>query len=216
MMGKEAVVYGGLEVRSYPVEELVLEDRADGVPMLRGLAVPYGKTSVDLGGFKEVIAPDAARADIEGGKPIAMLWQHDPSHPISKTTARVSPLVLTNTPKGVTFEQEARSLTPEQRMRIEDGVVDQMSFGFRIMRKEDETWTELTGGRFLRTVLRMALAEISPVTFAAYRQTKVAVRCAGAHGVCLRESGEVVEDAVASHLRQQERRLELALLGEPM
>jgi len=204
---------GGVEVRAYPVEDLIVEERA-GVPMLRGLAVPYNKTSEDLGGFREVIAQDAARADVESGKPIAMLWQHDPSHPISKTTARVSPLQLENTSDGVRFLQEARSLTAEQRMRIEDGVVDTMSFGFRVSKAAHEKWEELTGGRFLRTVLRMSLLEISPVTFAAYRQTKVAVRCAAHHGITLPGAPEdMVTDPAAEFLRSQERRLELALLG---
>lgn len=209
-------MYGNLEVRSFQVEGLEIEERA-GEPMLRGLAVPYDKWSEDLGGFRERIAVDAARADVEGGKPIAMLWQHDPAHPISKTTARRSPLVLENTPRGVFFEQDVRSLTAEQRQRIEDGVVDQMSFGFKVRSRDDDHWEEVGKGKYQRTVLRMSLVEISPVTFPAYRQTKVAVRCAAEHGIVLpglEEDGNLPPTATEGFLLDQERRLQLALFGE--
>ena len=215
-----------IEVRAYRVDDMGITERAGGVPTLRGLAVPYNKQSEDLGGFREVIALDAFREDVESGKAIAMLWQHDPAHPISKTTARVSPLLLANDARGITFEQEARSLTPEQRQRIEDGVVDTMSFGFRVRKAANETWQELTGGRYLRTVLKAELLEISPVTFASYRHTKVAVRNAHAAGITLpgfveSASGtaamrDQVPDGLPAevYLREQERRLDLALLGE--
>lgn len=205
--------YGGIEIRAFPVEELRLETRGTEA-MMRGLAVPYNKKSEDLGGFTEIIGSGAAREDVEGKSPIAMLWQHDQTHPISKTTARVSPLVLTETDRGVEFEQPARSLTAEQRQRIEDGVVDQMSFGFRVMKQEHEKWEQVAAGRYLRTVLKMKLLEISPVTFPAYRSTKVAVRCAAAHGITLPEVVLAMPDEAAAFLREQEQRLELALLGE--
>ncbi len=40
-------------------DELLIEERADGMPVIRGYAVVYNRLSVDMGGFRERIMPGA-------------------------------------------------------------------------------------------------------------------------------------------------------------
>lgn len=172
-----------LELRHFEVEHFDIRGHGDE-RTVRGLAVPFDKKSVDLGGFREVIRQGAATESLKSGD-IAMLWQHDHAQPISRMSATRNALVLEERKGGVFFEQAADSLTEFQLDKINDGVVRHMSFGFRVANEEgSEVWTE--GGKIaLREILKMDLREISPVTLPAYQSTKLAVRSAQAAGIIL-------------------------------
>ena len=48
-----------------------------------------------------------------------------------------------------------------------------MSFGFSVL---EDTWDEDDQGQMIRTLLKVKLYEVSPVTFPAYTETEVGVR----------------------------------------
>ena len=198
---------GELELRHFEVEHFDIRGHGDE-RTVRGLAVPFDKKSLDLGGFQEVIRHGAATESLRGGD-IAMLWQHDHTQPISRQSATRNALVLEERKSGVFFEQPADSLTEFQLDKLNDGVVRHMSFGFRVSNEEgSEVWTEGGKGPALREILRMDLREISPVTFPAYQSTKLAVRSAKAAGIVLGGFGGAEPDA-AVRREHDHRRLDL-------
>lgn len=164
-----------IERRAFVVEGLKVEKRADGKPVLRGHAAVFGQLSEDLGGFREQIAVGAFLEAIEKDD-VRALFNHDPNFVLGRNRAKT--LTLAEDSRGLAFEIE----TPDtQTVRdlvlspIERGDVSQMSFGFGV-RPGGQDWAKDDEGRTIRTLKKVRLFDISPVTFPAYPQTDVAVR----------------------------------------
>ena len=58
---------------------------------------------------------------------------------------------------------------------MERGDITQMSFGFSV-RPGGQDWAKDDNGRTIRTLKKVRLYDVSPVTYPAYPQTDVAVR----------------------------------------
>lgn len=159
------------EIRAFPLTELrVAKGEGDEGPKIRGYAAVFNQLSEDLGGFREKIAPGAFKKSMRGD--VRALWNHDSSQVLGRTKSKT--LRLEEDDKGLAIEidppdtQTARDLMH----LIERGDVDQMSFGFRMIKDKWET----EGGKDLRTLIEVQLLDVSPVTFPAYPKTEVAVR----------------------------------------
>ncbi len=174
-----------LEHREWEMEKLEIRGEGDG-QKVRGQGVPYERLSEDMGGWREVIRTGAATESLKNND-IAMLWAHDSAQPVSRVGATRHALELEERKSGVWFEQSTEAFTEFQLSKIDDGVVEKMSFGFFIEDfDKDQRWTEGGGKKVaLREILKMNLREISPVVFPAYPSTKVALRSAIASGVFL-------------------------------
>ncbi len=162
---------GLIEYRVTPVEEMRFDAASDdaGPGTISGVALRYGVKSADLGGFREVIAPGAIT---NMGDDIAMLWSHEPSQVLGRTSNRM--LELTNDSTGLAFRNELPDTQAgrDAAVSIKRKDVKGMSFGFLTVRDEWET----KGKEELRTLLEIRLLEVSPVAFPAYpRGTKVGV-----------------------------------------
>ncbi|MEM9049135.1 MAG: HK97 family phage prohead protease [Pseudomonadota bacterium] len=130
---------------------------------IEGYASLFGVA--DRGG--DVVAPSAYAASLaamaESGRPVKMLWQHDPAQPIGvwdelREDARglfVRGRILTEVRRGA----EALSL-------MKAGAIDGLSIGYRTVRSE-----KTTGGRSL---LEIDLWEVSLVTFPMLPEARVA------------------------------------------
>ena len=192
-----------LEQRYWEIDSFEIrgtgEDRT-----VRGLGVPFGKLSEDLGGFKEKIRSGATTESLRRND-VALLWQHDAKLPISRQSATRNALVLEERSNGVFFEQNAASFTEFQLDKINDGVVRQMSFGFRML---SEIWDE-SKKMVVRELLEIDLRELSPVTFPAYPSTKLALRCAADAGVVFGEDAE--RAAAKALLEHQQREVDVAV-----
>jgi uncharacterized protein len=157
------------ERRAYPVEVRVAKDE-DGTRRIVGHAALFDSLSEDLGGFREKIAPGAFADAV--GDDVRALWNHDPNHVLGRT--RSGTLRLSEDEHGLAIEvdppdtQMARDLV----VLMERGDVSQMSFGFRTI---EDSW-EKVDGQNVRTLKRVSLFDVSPVTFPAYPDTDVAVR----------------------------------------
>jgi HK97 family phage prohead protease len=143
----------------------VVELRADG-PRIVGHAIVFNTPSRDLGGFREVVRPQAVRA---GGDVVA-LYNHDPA------------AVLGRTPATLRLETDARGLAftldpaPTQAGRdalalVTRGDVTGASFGFTTKK---DAWSKDAGG-VLRELLDIELAEISLTAFPCYAATDVSI-----------------------------------------
>jgi len=144
-----------LEKRSYRAE-LQAGER------LIGYAVLWDVESVDMGGWRERIAPDAfVWSDVRA------LWQHDPRYVLGRLSTGT--LEIESDKRGLRV-----SITPPDATWARDviesvrrGDVDQMSFAFRVL---EDKWDKM-----VRTVMRAELVEVSIVTFPAYEVTSVQV-----------------------------------------
>lgn len=165
------------EQRCAGITELRVEPQeGGGLPVIEGHAAVFDSLSQDLGflfPFKERIQKGAFKNSIEADD-IRALWNHDANYVLGRN--RAGTLDLKETGKGLKVRihppdtQWARDLTES----IKRGDVSQMSFGFIV---EKEAWT-VEDGQDIRTLERVKLFDVSPVTFPAYLETDVGVRSA--------------------------------------
>lgn len=151
--------------------EMRIERRAEGTPVLVGHAAVFNATSLDLGGFREIVAPGAFAATIVEDD-IRALFNHDPSMILGRNRART--LRLQEDSRGLAFEVDLpdTQLARDLAVSIERGDISGNSFGFQTL---EDRWERTDSGE-LRTLVRVRLADISPVTYPAYPQTDLAMR----------------------------------------
>lgn len=146
--------------------------REDGAPpKLAGYAAVFDAYSLDMG-FRERIAPGAFSQAL-GRSDTRALWNHNPDYVLGRQQSGT--LALREDDRGLYMENEppdtqwARDLL----VTIGRGDVNQMSFGFTTKRDD---WCKVDS-EWVRTLLEIdELFDVSPVTFPAYPDTKVAVR----------------------------------------
>ena len=152
------------EIRSFALSEIRAEDKT-----LVGHAATFNEP-YDLGQFEEVIDPDAFNDAIENDD-VRALWNHDPNFPLGRTKAGT--LRLSKDERGLVSEIDLPESAVMIREAIARGDVDQMSFGFSV---EDERWEKREGKTDLRTLLKVRLFDVSPVTYPANPNTDIALR----------------------------------------
>ncbi len=161
--------------RRFMLADLTLETREGKPPMLRGHAAVFNQLSEDLGGFREQIAPGAFLEAIEKDD-VRALFNHDPNFVLGRKASGT--LRLAEDARGLAIEcdppdtQMVRDLVIEPMRR---GDINQMSFGFS-MRPNGQDWAKNDDGQIVRTLKRVRLMDVSPVTFPAYPETDVGVR----------------------------------------
>jgi len=145
---------------------------ADGGPrQLHGYAAVFNARADILGLFEERIAPGAFAAAI-GRDDVRALFNHDPNYVLGRSSS--STLRLTEDDHGLRYEidppetQAGRDVTT----LVSRGDVQGSSFSFEV---EAESW-DLTAKPALRTIERVKLYDVGPVTFPAYEQTRVSAR----------------------------------------
>lgn len=145
----------------------VAELRSDRSAIV-GYAVLFDVRSRDLGGFVEVVKPQAVDRSMSGD--IVALYDHQPG------------AVLGRTPKTLQLRKDARGLAftldPAKTQAGHDalelvarGDITGASFGF--LTKKD-AWRK-DAGVMVRELLDIEIAEISLTAFPAYRETDVTV-----------------------------------------
>jgi len=161
---------GDLERRFCPFE--IRAAGEDDGKTLAGYAAVFDSLSVEIWGFREKIAAGAF-ADSLAVDDIRSLWNHDTNWVLGRTVNGT--LTLREDEQGLAFE-----LTPpdtqmgrDALVSIRRGDVNQMSFGFATL---EDKWDIDENEQYIRTLLRVKLYEISPVTFPAYTATSVGVR----------------------------------------
>ena len=150
---------------------LRVETRASGRPTLIGHAAVFNSMSLDLGGFRELVAPGAFAATIVEDD-VRALFNHKPDFVLGRN--RAGTLRLSEDTRGLAFEidlpdtQVARDLATS----VERGDISGNSFGFQAI---EDRWEHGQGGE-IRTLVRVRLFDVSPVTFPAYPATDLAKR----------------------------------------
>jgi len=162
--GVERRIAGSVEVR---------EDGEKQPSKLVGYAALFDKPTELFPGLTERVAPGAFTRTLEEGADVRALVDHDPSKIIGRTKSGT--LALQENRKGLKVAIDAAD-TQAGRDILESvarGDVDQMSFGFRVVK---ESWEDLKDGSSVRTLEDVDLFDVSAVTFPAYPDTKIAAR----------------------------------------
>jgi len=158
-----------IERRVLPVRiEVRAADGESG--KLVGYAALFNTLSLDLGGFKEQIAPGAFKNSLSAD--VRALIEHECELIIGRTGNGT--LALTEDDKGLLVE-----ITPPNTMvgkdaveNVRTGLLNQMSFGFLT---NADRWDEIDG-QLVRTLLDVTLLEVSIVSCPAYQDTTIACR----------------------------------------
>ncbi|OPY61471.1 MAG: Caudovirus prohead protease [Syntrophorhabdaceae bacterium PtaU1.Bin034] len=159
------------ERRNFPVTELRAITDDKGLRHITGYAAVFNSLSDDLGWFREKIDPGAFSETIKTDD-IRALWNHDSNYPLGRNKSGT--LSLSEDAHGLKIDvqppdtQWARDLMTS----IDRGDVDQMSFGFETL---SDRW-ETVDKQEIRTLIKVRLFDVSPVTFPAYPDTEVGLR----------------------------------------
>jgi HK97 family phage prohead protease len=163
-----------------PIE---LEERSAAAPIIKGISPPFNSPSVDLGGFREVFAPDAFdhligrhRNDPRGGLDVLALFNHDENQVLGRSTSGT--LEMNRTDKGLAY-----AITPPDTQMGRDvvtllrrGDLTGASFAFSVA-AGGERWDQPPDGMATRTVTKVEnLYDISVVSRPAYPSSTAALR----------------------------------------
>ena len=148
----------------------------DASRKIEGYAIVFNSLSHDLGGFKEIIKPEAIEGVLERCCILALL-NHDESRGIlARYKNGEGSLELTVDEKGLKYRFEAphTQLGDELVEGIKRGDITTSSFAFTIA---EEEWSQNENGEHIRTIKKFdQLFDISPVYREAYGDTTVALR----------------------------------------
>lgn len=160
-----------IERRAFPLDGVEIRTKDNEPPKIVGHAAVFNELSEELSYYREKIAPGAFAKTIKEAD-VRSLFNHDPNFVLGRTKSGTLKLFEDN--KGLAVEiippdtAWARDLMETMRR----GDVDQMSFGFQVV-KED--W-EGDVNNPIRVLKEVRLFDVSPVTFPAYSATDVQVR----------------------------------------
>ena len=138
---------------------------------IEGYGIVYNSTT-DIGPFTEEVKPGAAdhllKSDVRG------LFNHEVNTVLGRTKSGTMELI--GDEKGIRYRIKYNPNDPDHvrvREKIKRGDISQSSFGFTV--KNDE-WT-VNNNKQHRSITKFKeLVDFSPVTFAAYKNTTVAMR----------------------------------------
>jgi uncharacterized protein len=160
-----------IERRNMTMRELRATE-ADGAPKIVGYASVFGVWSEDLGGFRERIEPGAFAASLKTSDTRALV-NHDPTLVLGRTKSGTLSLREDDTGLWMEVTPPDTSYARDLLASIKRGDIDQMSFGFSVM-KDDWAWS---GDQIRRSIIEIdQLYDVSPVTYPAYPQTSASVR----------------------------------------
>jgi HK97 family phage prohead protease len=144
---------------------------ADASRKIKGYAIVFNSMSVDLGGFREIIMPDAVNRTLSEGLDVRALVDHDSAKVIGRT--RAGTLALRKDKTGLKVEIDPANTTVGRDIMelVGRGDITGMSFAFRTLTDE---W-RMEDGEAIREVHDMTISEVSIVSFPAYQQTSVEV-----------------------------------------
>lgn len=165
-------------------DSIRLETRDDGRRQIVGLAPPWNRWSVDLGGFRERFMPGAFRKWLErspndprGKADVVAKFNHSDDAILGRTLNGT--LELQETDSGLIYRATPPVGTPttaEVMPLIEQKYVLGSSFAFSLTSPDAESWDEDPAGNVTRTITEAALYDVSPVTHPAYPNSTVGLR----------------------------------------
>lgn len=144
--------------------------------IVEGYAIVFNAESRDLGGFTEIISPEAIEGVLEKSDVLALLNHSQERGILARSKYGSGSLELTVDSTGLKYRFEApkTSLGDELIEGLKRGDISTSSFAFTI---DSDSWTKKQDGTYLRTITKFReIFDISPVYKEAYPDTSVALR----------------------------------------
>lgn len=138
---------------------------------LRGYAIVFHRLSLDLGGFRERILPEAVTRTLRDGADVRALIDHDSAKVLGRTRAGTLRLDADGHGLRVDIDPPDTTVARDLLESVRRGDITGMSFAFKTL---DDTWDK-EAGETIREVRDMEIYEVSVVSFPAYPQTDVSV-----------------------------------------
>jgi HK97 family phage prohead protease len=161
------------EIRSLTQTIEVRSDEDEQSNAITGYALKFNRWSEDLGGFKEIISPEALNGTDMSD--VRALIDHNSSSIIGRTTAGSLSLEVDDI--GLKFRCEMPNTTYAKDLmeNLRNGNINQCSFAFSVDDDGDEFRYDENTDMFSRTIKKIRqLFDVSVVTYPAYRDTDVA------------------------------------------
>ena len=143
---------------------------------VEGYAALFNSKSFDLGGFVEIIAPGAFAESLRNdAENIMALWNHEDESPLGRLGVN---LALREDDKGLfaSLDLPNTSAARDAAELVGGNIVQGWSFGFSCTYDDCDWAYDEAAGVTLRTLKKVRLYEVSPVTFPAYPETKIGLR----------------------------------------
>jgi len=148
-----------------------------GLHQMTGHAAVFNRDSeLIAGSFIERVAPGAFTESINAGDDVRALINHNSDLILGRTVSKT--LTLREDEQGlhVTILPPNTSYARDLLESTKRGDISQMSFGFQVPPGGDRWEHGKNGQPDVRTLLKVKLFDVSPVTYPAYPDTDVAVR----------------------------------------
>ena len=139
-----------------------------GKPRVDARAIKYDSWSVDLGGFRERVMPDAMTLDPD----LVALFDHDSSMVLGRVSAGT--LEVRQDAQGIGFTAYLPETTWANDLRVSMMRGDIKGCSFRMMVDEDKWYT--TGGEVRRDILKARVSELTITSMPAYPETTAEAR----------------------------------------
>lgn len=149
----------------------VRED-SDG-PLIVGHGAVFNSPSVDLGGFREIIAPGAFKRTLRQNPDVLSFFNHSPNYVLGRTTSGT--LTVAEDLEGLAYQVRPpeTSWASDLLVSLRRKDIRGSSFMFSVVRQE---WSKDEQGADLLIVQEARLYELGPVTFPAYPAADSGVR----------------------------------------
>lgn len=162
-----------IERRVFSMQEFRVKKTDDGKRTIVGYPAMFNKRSEPIFGmFYEQIAPGAF-AETLAKDDIRALFNHDPNLVLGRNIAKTLRLKEDETGLDMEIDAPDTQVARDLIVSIDRGDVTQGSFSFQRL---DDDWNETFNGLPVRTLHRVKLFDVSPVTFPAYPDTEVGAR----------------------------------------
>lgn len=181
--------------RSYETKGSPIEVRSAETRTIGGYGAVFGKRSVNLGGFHEMLDPqlfNKSRAD--GWPGVICRFNHEDNFLLG--TTRSGTLRIAVDKVGLPYEVDLPQCRSDVYEMTQRGDLAHSSFAFRAY---DEDWAVDDTGYPIRTVTSAKLLDVSPVTNPAYPDATVGLRSLARHVGAPYE--DVVERSHSDELR---------------
>jgi HK97 family phage prohead protease len=176
-----AITMEGTRERRAMLGTVECRDASDTAATISGYAAVFNAETLIGGGmwgFREQIAPGAFDQAIQDDD-VRALFNHDPNYLLGRNVAGT--LRLKSDKKGLRYEVDLPDTAAGRDVKtlVDRGDVSGSSFGFVV---EEDEWVDgkvEKDGRMtlpLRTIRKVSLYDVSPVTYPAYPQTTVSAR----------------------------------------
>jgi hypothetical protein len=138
---------------------------AGNMTQIKGYAARFNSLSSDLGGFRERIQPGAFSNTLRDNQDVFLLYAHDMSNVLARTTAGT--LSLREDNNGLAFDATLPDTTlgRDVGVNLDNGNLDEMSFGFNV---DQDDWDQTDDGDVIRSLNSVSLFEVSIVPRGAY------------------------------------------------